>query len=256
VLVGAFVAGRPTAWGPAAAGAACAFLAASGANALNDVLDREADAVNRPERPIPAGAVAPGAAAGLSAGLSVAAVALAIPLGGWAFALVASWVGLTALYSGRLRAVPVAGNVIVSIVAASPFVLGALSQGDARAALVPTGLAFVVHLAREAVKGAEDVAGDAAAGFRTLAVVAGPPAAVAMARAAIALAMVAAPVPYFAGYYGLGYGIAVAAAEAVLGGVLYVIKGEPDPSSLRIASYGLKLAMVVGVAAFALGVIT
>lgn len=255
VLVGAFVARRPSAWGPAALGAACAFLAASAANALNDVRDREADAVNRPERPIPSGRVSAGHALRLSLALSVGAICVAVPLGAWPISLVAAWVVLTAVYSVWLKAVPFVGNVIVSAVAASPLVLGALSQAAAAAALVPTGLAFLVHLVRESVKDAEDVEGDARAGLRTLAVVRGAEAALSAARVAIVLLMVAAPIPYFAGLYGIGYAVAVAVAEAVLGNVLHVLVKCPDRVGLRRASTRLKWVMPVGLVAFVLGVV-
>jgi geranylgeranylglycerol-phosphate geranylgeranyltransferase len=255
VLVGAFIARRPPAWGPAVLGAACAFLAASAANALNDVRDRAADAVNRPERPIPSGRVAAGHAMRLSLVLSAGAVCVAVPLGGWPIALVAAWIVLTAAYSVSLKAVPFVGNAVVSVVAASPLVLGALSQAAAAAAVVPTGLAFLAHLVRESVKDAEDIEGDARVGVRTLAVVRGAGAALSAARIAIVLLMVAAPVPYFAGLYGIGYAVAVALAEAVLGNVLHVLVKSPDRAGLRRASTRLKWVMPVGLVAFVLGVV-
>jgi geranylgeranylglycerol-phosphate geranylgeranyltransferase len=256
VLVGAYVTRRPPAWGPGVVAAACAFLAASAANALNDVMDRDADAVNRPGRPIPAGSVAPGDAMRLALALYAGALCFAVPLGVRALVLVGSWVALTVLYSARLRAVPVAGNAVVSIVAASPLVLGGLTQGRVAPALVPAGLACFVHLAREAVKDAEDVDGDGRAGFRTLAVAAGPGAALTLARASVVLVMVAAPLPYFAGLYGIGYALAVAVIEALLGGVLYVLAKAPGPVELRRASNGLKLVMSAGLLGFVLGVTT
>ncbi|GAB3860521.1 UbiA family prenyltransferase [Micromonospora andamanensis] len=50
--------------------------------AANDWADRELDAVERPERPIPSGRVSPGVAVGLAAGLTVAGVGLAAAAGG------------------------------------------------------------------------------------------------------------------------------------------------------------------------------
>ena len=113
-----------------------------------------------------------------------------------------------------------------------------------------------MHLAREALKGAEDVEGDRRAGFRTLAVARGPESALAMGRAAIAIVMVAAPVPYFAGLYGIGYAVVVAAVEAMLGAVLYALAKEPGAAGLRRASNGLKLVMVAGLMGFVLGVLS
>ncbi|WP_209020829.1 SCO3242 family prenyltransferase [Nocardioides sp. 1609] len=50
--------------------------------ALNDYADRALDAVERPERPIPSGRVAPGTALGIAAGLTVAGVTTAALAGG------------------------------------------------------------------------------------------------------------------------------------------------------------------------------
>src|SRR3989442_4407613 len=66
------VAGDPGLWCLAAS--ACLYL---GGIALNDYFDREVDAVERPERPIPSGAVPPAVAAGLGAALLAAGIALA-----------------------------------------------------------------------------------------------------------------------------------------------------------------------------------
>jgi geranylgeranylglycerol-phosphate geranylgeranyltransferase len=256
VLVGAFVTRRPPAWGSAVLAGACTVLAASAANALNDVLDRVADAVNRPERPVPAGRLTPRTALWTAGVLYVATLGLAALLGPRGAAVVGAWVGLTALYSAVLKGVPVFGNAVVSLVAASPFVLGAVSQGPAAPALVPTGLAFLVHLAREAVKTAEDAPGDARAGVRTLAVAAGERAALRLARIVVVITLVAAPAPYFAGLYGIGYALAVVVVEVALGVVLYVLARAPERAALRLASNGLKLVMLVGLVAFIAGVIS
>src|SRR5439155_3551801 len=61
------------------AASACLYL---GGIALNDYFDRDVDAVERPERPIPSGAVPPAVAAGLGASLPVAGIALARLAGG------------------------------------------------------------------------------------------------------------------------------------------------------------------------------
>src|SRR5207245_1274760 len=61
------------------AASACLYL---GVIALNDYFDREVDAVERPERPIPSGAVPPAVAAGIGAALLAAGIALAGLAGG------------------------------------------------------------------------------------------------------------------------------------------------------------------------------
>src|SRR5437764_14640874 len=66
------VLGDPGLWCIAAS--ACLYL---GGIALNDYFDREVDAVERPERPIPSGTVPPIVAAGLGAALLAAGIAFA-----------------------------------------------------------------------------------------------------------------------------------------------------------------------------------
>ncbi|WP_212834888.1 SCO3242 family prenyltransferase [Catellatospora sp. TT07R-123] len=101
VLVGAATSGTLGRRTPGlAAASVCLYLAGM---AANDWADREVDAVERPQRPIPSGRVSPNTALGLAAGLTAAglglaawaggrrAVAVAAPLAGavWVYDLVA-----------------------------------------------------------------------------------------------------------------------------------------------------------------------
>lgn len=73
VVAGLCLAGLP--WSPAAAAAVAAGVCAyAGGMVLNDHADRRRDAVVRPERPIPRGEIAPGAALVLGLALLLAAV--------------------------------------------------------------------------------------------------------------------------------------------------------------------------------------
>jgi 4-hydroxybenzoate polyprenyltransferase len=80
-LAGAAAAGRPLGrrtWALPAA-SACLYWAGM---ALNDYADRELDAVERPERPIPSGRVRPGEALAVAVGLTAAGVGVAAAAGG------------------------------------------------------------------------------------------------------------------------------------------------------------------------------
>ncbi|GAB3701891.1 SCO3242 family prenyltransferase [Nocardiopsis oceani] len=88
-LTGAAAAGRlrePRTWALPVS-SVCMYWAGM---ALNDYADRDLDAVERPERPIPSGAVGPGQALGIAAGLTAAGVGAAALAGGRRSALVAS----------------------------------------------------------------------------------------------------------------------------------------------------------------------
>jgi geranylgeranylglycerol-phosphate geranylgeranyltransferase len=255
VLVGAVVARRPPEPWPAVLGAAAAFAAVSGANALNDVLDRRADAVNRPGRPVACGAVSVPAALAVALAGYAAALACAFGISRQAGALAVAWVVLTALYSIALKGAPVASNALVAIVAASPLVMGGISQGRVGSSVVPLVLAFLAHFAREIVKDVEDLPGDAAAGVRTTAVALGAPAAVALARVVVVSLIGAAAVPFAAGLFGWGYAAAVVAIDVLLVGVLASTARPADRAGLGRASSLLKWVMVLGLLAFILGVI-
>jgi 4-hydroxybenzoate polyprenyltransferase len=69
----------------------------------NDYCDRELDAVAKPERALPRGAVAPGAALGLAVALLAAGLALSWPLGPAALGLGALGTGAGLLYSAGLK---------------------------------------------------------------------------------------------------------------------------------------------------------
>jgi hypothetical protein len=77
--------------------------------AANDWADRDLDAKERPERPIPSGRVTPGTALGLAAGLSAAGLVLAGLAGGRrALAVAAPLTGLMWWYDTRLKGTPAA----------------------------------------------------------------------------------------------------------------------------------------------------
>jgi hypothetical protein len=80
-LAGAAAAGWPLGRRTAALPLASALLY-TGGMALNDWADRDLDAVERPERPIPSGEVSPGQALALGAGLLAAGVGVAALAGG------------------------------------------------------------------------------------------------------------------------------------------------------------------------------
>jgi 4-hydroxybenzoate polyprenyltransferase len=79
--VGAIWSGRPLA-GPRLALPLASVLLYWGGMALNDYADRERDAIERPERPIPSGRVSPELALSVAGGLAAAGIATATAAGG------------------------------------------------------------------------------------------------------------------------------------------------------------------------------
>jgi geranylgeranylglycerol-phosphate geranylgeranyltransferase len=255
VLVGACVAGLEDGLRGAALGALAAFAAASGANALNDVVDRKADAVNRPRRPVASGRVGVRAALAAAVAACAVAVALGFAVSPSAGALSVAWVAGTALYSLAVKRVPLASNALAAAVAASPLVMGGVTQGRPGPTAAPFALAFLAHLAREIVKDVEDLEGDSAAGVRTIAATAGPSAALTVARLVVVALIAAAAVPLADRTYGWGYGAALVVADALLVRALVTAAPGADRAALGRASRLLKWAMAFGLLAFLLGTI-
>ncbi len=140
-LAGAAAAGRPG-WRTAvlATSSTCLYWAGM---ALNDYADRELDAVERPERPIPSGRVSPTTALRTAGGLTLAGVGLAAVAGRRAVAVAVPLAG--AVWAYDLLAKPTAFGPVVM---ASTRTLDVLLGGSAapRRAL-PAALALGVHTA-------------------------------------------------------------------------------------------------------------
>jgi len=255
VLVGAFVSRSPTFWWPALVGAGSAFAAAGAANALNDRLDLVSDRINRPGRPIPSGRLSQVDATAAACVSGLVSVGLAAIIGAGAVTLAITWLVLTALYSRFLKGVPIAGNVAVALVAATPFLMGGFSQGKYLLAAIPCVLAFFIHLAREIVKDVEDIAGDEAAGLRTFAVRRGVAASFAVARGILIVLMALAVLPFAFRVYGWGYASVLVVIDVVLIWLMVSMKANSESAGLRRPTNALKAVMALGLLSFIVGVL-
>ncbi|ONI76709.1 4-hydroxybenzoate polyprenyltransferase [Kribbella sp. ALI-6-A] len=142
VLAGAVAAGdlRPARMAGLSAASVCIYW---GGMALNDWADREIDAVERPERPIPSGRVSAGTAFGLAAGLTAAGLALAGCAGGRS-ALATSAVLAATAWSYDLKAKnTAAGPVFMAAARALDVLVGA---GDQRRRAWAPALAVGTHI--------------------------------------------------------------------------------------------------------------
>ena len=219
-------------------------LGAAG-NIANDLADQDADRVNRPDRPLVSGALSSNTAilvGGLLGGLGL--------LAAWMVEWRVFLLGLAALvvmlvYSPLLKRRGIAGNLAVAVVASVPLVYGAMAVGWWRAGLVASVLGAMLHFAREIVKDLEDVAGDAASGRRTIPIVFGRETAFLVAAATLVCFVPASFAPFFVGWYGRRYAIAVGLLDLGVGILIARLLDRQLPG----AKAGLKAAMLVGLAA-------
>ncbi len=150
-------------WIVLALAAASTSLVTAGGNVLNDLLDREGDRTNHPDRPLVTGAVAVGTAKGLVAALFVGGIVVAVPvvllqpLVGLLLAIaVAALLG----YEFRLKARGFVGNLVVGFLTGMVFLYGGAAAGHAILLAPFAAMAFFATLSREVIKDMEDVAGD------------------------------------------------------------------------------------------------
>lgn len=219
-------------------------------NVLNDILDVDADVVNRRrDRPVAGrrigvGTAATCLAAGVVGGLGAAALA-----GRTVLLVGAAALAVMVLYSPLLKPVPVVGNLAVAAVAGLPLMYGALALRQTAAGVVPWALAGALHFVREIVKDIEDVEGDRVALRRTLPVVLGPGVAAAVAGvAALAFVPLSFVLPWRAHYSGAYFVFALPAQMAVLVAAARLFLGDVE----RVSTL-LKGAMVGGIVALVAG---
>lgn len=219
-------------------------------NVLNDILDVDADAVNRRgDRPLAGRRVGVRAAvaclvAGALGGLAAAALA-----GRTVLLVGAGALAVMIVYSPLLKPLPLVGNVAVAAVGGLPLMYGALAVRRAEAGIVPWVLAGGLHLVREIVKDIEDLEGDRVVLRRTLPVLLGRSGAAALASAAaLGFVPLSFVLPLRAGYSGAYFAVALPAQMAVVMVAALLLLGQVE----RVSAL-LKAAMVAGIVALVAG---
>lgn len=199
----------PVDWTAAAIGSAAMALLAAGGNAHNDLLDLAADRVNRPDRPLPSGRISLRAAAWTAGILYAAAFAAAFALGPAHGNLAVGMGLLLVLYNLRLKALPLAGNLAVSLLCGLAIYFPEFPGAPVHTGL-PALFAFLATLAREICKDAEDMPGDRAVGWTTFPIRFGQGATRAVVAAAAALTLLLLPAPALVSGYHPAFGVMAA----------------------------------------------
>ena len=255
VGIGGVVGVGSAAWGDLArplvlaAAAAAAFTA--GGNALNDIVDRETDRMNHPDRPLASGQLTVGTAWAFAGSAFAIAALLAVFISNLALVIVALNVILMVSYEAALKARGAPGNVVIAYLVGSLFLFAGVSVFQtAPDPLIRTGilaaLAFLATLGREITKDIEDMRGDV--DRRTLPQKIGANRAGAIAALALALAVALSFLPLVYHVLGVGYAILVAPADGMF--IYAALHSAANPArSERVTKY----AMIVALAAFLAG---
>lgn len=175
VLLGAYLVSPglifsdPTSWSVWMAAATMWLVTAFG-YVSNDLLDWREDQVNKPDRPLPAGLIPFWLATTLALTLAVGALFMAFQISLLALGAAGSALALLTVYTLRLKATPLLGNLLIALMAGAALLVGPYLAGTMMPLLAPAGVLSAFIAARETLKTIEDIPGDRMAGKRTVAV--------------------------------------------------------------------------------------
>lgn len=225
---------------------AAVFLITGGGNGINDYYDREIDALNRPDRPIPSGRLKPRTAIILSLILFVAGSALGGLINPTCLAITIINSMILILYARYLKATPLVGNLAVAYLTGSTFLFGGLASGRwSTTTTVLSLLAGLATMGREIVKDIEDVEGDRSCGAKTLPIIIGEMQSYVIAAAFV---LVASALSY-AAPLGRTYQVIVTAANLIF---IYSIKKMMEGDA-HASQHTIKGAMALALVAFIAG---
>ena len=187
------------------------ILITAAGNVINDYYDADIDAINRPQRPIPSGAVTRSSARSYAITLFLAGILLSLFTNPVCSAITVFNSLLLIAYAGNLKRVPVYGNIAVSYLAASIFLFGGAFAGTEGLArnLPLAAITFFAMMARELLKDAEDIEGDTVGGAQTLPMKTGirSTSRIAFACAVLATCISLVPGLWWGGRYLVGIGV-------------------------------------------------
>lgn len=236
--------------------AAVATLITAGGNSVNDYYDRDIDAINKPNRPIPSKRIKSNLAFGYSLFLLGLGIFMSLFLNVFALVLALANSILLVVYASHLKKTGFLGNIIISYLTGSVFLFGGAVVNTATSWWIGTVLAvcaFLVTAGREIIKDIEDVKGDKAAGARTLPIVIGNIKSSLVASSFLLIVIVLSPVPYFMGIFHWVYLLIIGATDLILLHSVYLILAKTGKRSAAKVQRQLKIAIFIALLAFVLG---
>jgi geranylgeranylglycerol-phosphate geranylgeranyltransferase len=229
------------------------FTLTGSAMVINDYFDREIDAVNEPDRPVPSGDVKPNEAITYSVILGVIGLASAYLTSIQNLAIaVFSWMVMM-IYSAWGKRTGFLGNLLVSTCIALPFIYGGVISGNVSTSILFSVLAFLSNTGREITKGIVDIEGDASRGVKTIAVALGVDEAAYLASAFYFVAATASVLPLLLGLVSNWYLPFVAVTDVgLVYGIITLLRDHGRESSRRVKNQVL-IWMLFGLLAFTAG---
>jgi len=173
------------------------FTLTAASMAINDYYDRDIDAINEPQRPIPSGAISPKEALFLAVVLSVIGFMAAFGTNVYCLIVAAiAWiVSVTYVTKGKRTGLP--GNLLVSTCVVIPFIYGGFAAGRPElTTMIFVAIAFLSNTGREVAKDIVDIEGDKSQDIKTIPVVYGDRVAAFVSSTFFILAVALSPLPW------------------------------------------------------------
>jgi geranylgeranylglycerol-phosphate geranylgeranyltransferase len=238
------------------------FFVAAGGNVVNDIYDIEIDKINRPHRALPSGRMTVRQAWAYVAVLSILGIVFAwIPGRSISAVIVIFFEIVGYIYAAKVKTLGLAGNLMVAFSFAFGAIYGSVIFAEIQglpwynAVIIPVWLyfitAFLILQARETIKGAEDVKGDALRDVRTIARVYGYRVAALVAAALNFIGVFSYLLLWIWGYASLDlWPLMILGAAVVAGAGIAPLLGPDNPKMLLIGSTLDKLGALIGLIAF------
>lgn len=231
------------------------FALTAASMAINDYYDKNIDAINEPNRPIPSGSVKPNEAMALALVLTgigfvsaylTTIVNLAVAVIAWA-----AFVTYTTV--GKRSGLP--GNFLVSICVGIPLIYGNYMVASVMAfnVLIFTLMIFLSVTGREITKGIVDVKGDKTRNVKTLAVLFGERTAAVSAAAFYLTAVFLTPLPWFLGTVSVWFVPLVAVTDMGLIASSYMLLKDYSREGARRIKKMVLLWFLIALLAFVIG---
>lgn len=261
VVVGAALAAPnmiSVSWLRLAYGMVTGFMLTAASMTMNDYYDREIDAVNEPERPIPSGLIKPKQALAFASVLTVIGFANAYltNISCFLIAILAWIIFVTYTTVGKRSGLP--GNFLVSACVAIPFIYGSVAIVDEVKlnVLISASIAFLSITGREITKGIVDVEGDRTANVKTMAVRFGQKTAAKSAAIFYTLAILLSPIPWLLNLVSYWYIPLVIVTDFGLAASSLLLLKDYSRKNARKVKNVVLLWLFIGLLAFIAGAIT
>jgi len=236
------------------------FMLTAASMAINDYYDREIDAINEPNRPIPSGLIKPKealafafilTAIGFTAALANAYLMETIFC--FIIAVIAWIIFVTYTTAGKRSGLP--GNFLVSICVGMPFIYGSVAVVNEVKlnVLVFVSMVFLSNTGREITKGIVDVQGDRIQNVKTLAVRYGEKMAAIAAALFYLSAVLLSPIPWLLHIVSFGFVPLVAITDFGLVASSFLLLKDHSRENARKIKNIVLLWFIVGLLAFILG---